>query len=65
MSVVTKMQIIAFVVIIVMGAIILDRDNFGIFLVIMFVIVAGLMVKHLYKDHKQKKQFKENKNGDD
>jgi hypothetical protein len=31
----------------------------------MFVIVAGLMIKHLYKDHKQKKQFKENKDGDD
>ncbi|RZD40507.1 MAG: hypothetical protein CXT78_12670 [Thaumarchaeota archaeon] len=65
MSIVTKMQIIAFVIIIVMGAIILDRDSFGIFLVIMFVLVAGLMVKHLYKDHKQKKQLEENKDGND
>jgi uncharacterized membrane protein len=65
MSIVTKMQIIAFVIIIVMGAIILDRDSFGIFLVIMFVLVAGLMVKHLYKEHKQKKQLEENKDGND
>ncbi len=65
MSIVTKMQIIAFVIIIVMGAIILDRDSFGIFLIIMFVLVAGLMVKHLYKDHKLKNQLEENKDRDD
>ncbi len=48
-----------------MGAIILDRDSFGIFLIIMFVLVAGLMVKHLYKDHKLKNQLEENKDRDD
>ena len=50
MSARTKMQIVAFMVIIVMGAIILERENFGIFLGIMFAILIGLMVKHLYKN---------------
>jgi uncharacterized membrane protein len=59
MSAKTKMQIIAFMVIIVMGAILLDRENFGIFLAIMFAIVTGLMVKYLYKNYRLKKQLEE------
>lgn len=65
MSARTKMQIVAFMVIIVMGAIILERESFGIFLGIMFAILIGLMVKHLYKNYRQKKQLEENQDRDD
>jgi hypothetical protein len=58
MSKSTKIQILAFITILILGALILDKEMFGIFLGIMFAIVIGLMIKYQYGIYKQKKQLK-------
>jgi hypothetical protein len=55
MSVSTKIQILAFIAIIILGVFVLDKDMFGIFLGIMFAIVIGLLIKYQYGIYKQKK----------
>ena len=55
MTVSTKIQILAFIVIIILGVFVLDEDMFGIFLGIMFAIVIGLLIKYQYTIYKQKK----------
>ena len=55
MSKSTKIQILAFITIIILGALILDKEMFGIFLGIMFAIVIGLLIKYQYGVYKQKK----------